>query len=92
MVGTIIECLDGIKRVTYYGTGVGRIECSTEGTTDDNPDSLMLICWCVSVEVHLFRTNVDTIIVFLYGRILGRTHITVINLNLVHMREYRYYE
>ena len=34
----------------------------------------MLISWCVSVEVNLFRTNLDTVIDFWFGRILGRTH------------------
>ena len=64
LVGTIIEFLDGITKVTYNGTAIGKIGFSTDETSDYNPDSLILICWYVSVEVHLFRTNLDTKIYF----------------------------
>ena len=39
--------------------GLEKIECSTEGNSDDNPDNLMIIIWCVSVEVRLLWTNLD---------------------------------
>ena len=49
MVGTIIEFLDGITKVTYDRTAIGKIGFSTDETSDYNPDSLILICWYVSV-------------------------------------------
>ena len=57
MIGKIIEGLDGITKVTYFGTGVGWIEFFTEGNSDDKPDSLILIFWCLSVELCLLLTN-----------------------------------
>ena len=60
VIGTIIVGLDGITQGVYDGTRVGKIEWSTDGTENDNHDSVMLIWWCVSVDVHFFRTNWDT--------------------------------
>ena len=77
MVVTIIEGMEGIRKCRYIWTGVGRIEWYTIGTADDNPHSSMWIFWCVSVELHLFWTNLYTKIDFWYGKILSRTHRSV---------------
>ena len=50
MIGIITESIYGIIQVTYDVTGDGK--WSTYGTEDENPDSLMIICWYLLLEVH----------------------------------------
>ena len=77
MFGKIIEGLDEVTQGKIYGTYVRWIECSADWDVDDKPDGLMLICWCGSLDIHLFWTNLDTEIDFWYGKILGRIHKSV---------------
>ena len=75
MIGTIIEGIYRITQGIYDVTGV--VKYSSDGTVYTIPDSLMLICWCLLLEVHWFWTNLYTKIDFWYGKILGRTHRSV---------------